>query len=420
VSATRQGADRDLLTGFAPTRQVPAEVPEAGLDRTTLETTIALLADHTRPFALEAPVAVEPAENPNPDRFRRVYRATSAVLTSEFSSMLGLTAGNLAWGKEDWAHYLQVPGDPRYQELAQEVIERLPEELREDAMLKAWTVRDWLGAEGTYSLRSQHSDAADPTAHFLFGDKTGYCVHFAHAAVYMMRALGVPARVATGYAVDEASRQGGSALLITSGSAHAWPEIFLQDVGWVVVDVQPEQTLDPPVQPPDADLQRLLGQLARGARVLPSDGSPPPETFAVLWRWLKSRLATGAWVALLGFLTLTYGIKVWRALVPHWGRRAALPRTLYRAELDRLSEVGVSRQRGESREAFARRMEASLPSLGPLTQAHLAAAFGSRRSVEPATLRAHARALRRELRGRAPVHRRVLGWLTPWSWWASR
>jgi transglutaminase-like putative cysteine protease len=54
----------------------------------------------------------------------------------------------------------------------------------------------------------------------------------------------VPARVATGYAVDEAGRQGGSAILIPSGAAHAWPEVYLDGLGWVVTDVHPERTLD--------------------------------------------------------------------------------------------------------------------------------------------------------------------------------
>src|SRR5690606_26724776 len=63
--------------------------------------------------------------------------------------------------------------------------------------------------------------------HFLFGDLTGYCVHFAHAAVFLMRAVGVPARVGTGYALPEANRQGGSALLLRNSDQHAWPEVYL-------------------------------------------------------------------------------------------------------------------------------------------------------------------------------------------------
>jgi hypothetical protein len=109
----------------------------------------------------------------------------------------------------------------RHQVLVAPVLHVVPAELAKDPMLKAWSVSEWLSKEGTYSLKSKHASATDPTAHFLFGDKVGYCVHFAHAATYLMRALGVPARVATGYAVEESARQGGSAILVSSGAAHA-------------------------------------------------------------------------------------------------------------------------------------------------------------------------------------------------------
>jgi transglutaminase-like putative cysteine protease len=40
--------------------------------------------------------------------------------------------------------------------------------------------------------------------------------------------------------VPESSRRGGSAILITGAGSHAWPEIYLDGIGWVIVDVAPE------------------------------------------------------------------------------------------------------------------------------------------------------------------------------------
>ena len=71
----------------------------------------------------------------------------------------------------------------------------------------------------------------DPTADFLFGDRTGYCVHFAHAAVLLWRALGIPARVGTGYRTEEDDRHGSSTILIRASDAHAWPELYLDGIG---------------------------------------------------------------------------------------------------------------------------------------------------------------------------------------------
>ena len=62
------------------------------------------------------------------------------------------------------------------------------------------------------------------------------------------------------------------------------------------------------------------------------------------------------------------------------------PSPLSRAELDRLGEVSVRRAPGESREAFASRIRAELPSFEGLTSAHVAAAFGAHQP-DPALLR---------------------------------
>ena len=418
VVSGRQDIDDDLIPYF-PTRLTEIRnAPASNENRGPLETTIALMADHTQPFALEAPIEVEPLENPSPNRFRRVYRALSGVLTADYASMLDARLGSPDWSKEQWAHYTEAPPDPRYGALAAEVAGELPDELASNPIARAFAVAAWLGREGIYSLKNEHSGAEDPTASFLFGDRTGYCVHFAHAATYLMRSLGVPARVATGYAVSESSRQGGSSLLLSGAASHAWPEIYIDGYGWVELDVYPERALDPPEQLMDADLQRLLGELARGASPIPLSATDLPKIKELARR---VTLTAGAWLfALLALaLLILYLVKLWRRLAPAWAPAASLPRVVYRAELDRLGELAIRRTPGESRESFARRLGESLPSLGPLTDTHVAAAFGQRRP-EPHQLRDEAANLRRDIRRRFPLWRRFLGLLTPWSWLRSK
>jgi transglutaminase-like putative cysteine protease len=422
IATTRDGLDRDVLDAFPVDELVVPDAPEAGSERATMESTVALLADHTHPFGLESPVSFQAAQNPNPERFRRVYKVVSSALTGDFLTLMGRKAGSPKWSADDRAEYLALPADPRYAELAHKILSELPTEFNQDPILKAWSVSEWLSKEGVYSLKSKHASATDPTAHFLFGDKTGYCVHFAHAATYLMRALGVPARVATGYAIEESARQGGSAMLISSGSAHAWPEVYLDGVGWVVVDVQPERSLDAAAEAPDADLQRLLGQLARGIRPLPPDGGPP----GTFWKdWLRDAVrwaGTQAGRALVLALLLLYLAKLWRRAAPRFARDASLTRVAYRAELDRLAEVGMTRQRGESREAFAERVRNELPSFAALTAVHVGARFGSQRAQSQGrpqltTLTSHVQ----NERARAfKPWRRALGVLVPWSFLKAR
>jgi len=414
VVSGRRDVDDDLIPVF-PSRPLEIEsAPELNDNRGPLETTIALMADHTQPFALEAPIEVEPMQNPSPNRFKRVYRALSGVLTADPMAMLDARLGSSGWGEQLWAHYTETPPDGRYALLARQIVEDLPPELRESPVAKAFAITQWLGQEGIYSLKNEHSAAEDPTSSFLFGDLTGYCVHFSHAATYLMRSVGVPARVATGYAVSEAARQGGSSLLLSGAASHAWPEVYLDDFGWVVFDVYPERALDPPEQPMDADLQRLLGELARGASPIPLSATDLPKL-----RELARRMTvtTGTWIALLLLLVLCllYLVKAWRRVVPRFAPSGALPRLVYRAELDRLADVSVSRTTGESREAFARRNLDRLPSFASLTDAHLASAFGDH-TVDSAALRDQAAGVKRDLQAAFPRWRRFLGLITPWSW----
>jgi hypothetical protein len=420
VEAAMADVDRDLASYFPSARAVISEVPNQRGDRAVVDTTVALLADHKRPFALESPLALEPAYNPDPSRFRRIYRVSSASLTSDYYALLGRPAGDAAWTPDTWRHYTNAPTDSRYRELAEKIKAGLRPDLRQDSTARALAISSWLSKQGLYSLRSSHANAADPTADFLFGDKTGYCVHFSHAAVYLMRALGLPARIAAGYVVEESARRGGSTIVLSGENSHSWPELYLRGVGWVVVDVVPEKSLDPPPPPPDPDLQRLLGELARAEKPLPYPGAQIFEP-AARWAWETAKtLGRVVMLAVLLLLFSLYLIKLWRRSVPAFASASGLPRALYRAQLDRLSELRLRRRFGESRESFAKRLASVCPSFLPLTDAHLRAAFARQSAIEASVLRTLSGRINTELHAVIPAWQRVLGILTPWSWLGSR
>jgi transglutaminase-like putative cysteine protease len=414
VEAQRDDVDRDVVRQFPATRiDVPAPPPDA-YGRTDLETSIGLLTDHARPFAMDAPVTIEPAALKSSFRFQRSYRVLSRVPTASYEELLGSEAGDPSWNGAQWKLYTEAPRDGRYGELADEMLAQLRPEYRDDPLARALVVKEILEETGTYSRRSAHANAEDPTADFLFGDRVGYCVYFAHAAVYLMRELGLPARVAAGYAVNESDRGDGSAILLRGGNAHAWPEVYLAGMGWVVVDISPEKVLDDPMTPTDLALQRMLGEMLREQLGEPGQEPPLPTKQRAL------ALARGLAALALAALAASWLAKLWRRTAPRFARERALPRVGYRAALDRLAELGVRRRRGETRERFAARAAALAPGIGALTHEHLRAALGPGARADAAALRRLAGGVAQELRGARPVWRRALAWLDPISWWRSR
>ncbi len=415
VQATRDDVDQDALARFPSRSQDVPQAPPVSEQRMALRTTMGLIADHLRPFALDSPASIWPAENPDRRRFRTAYGVRSHVLTLPYDEMLSRPARRQDWTEGQWRHYTEGPSDARYADLAQEMVQALAERYRADPLAQALAVKAWLDKNGIYSRNTRHGDdEQDPTGSFLFGDRTGYCVHFAHAAVFLLRSRGVAARVGAGYAVAEGARGSGSTIMIRGGDAHAWPEIYLEGVGWVVVDISPERSLDPPRDGPDSALQRMLGQSLR-------QSTGPAEEMAaaqdpITWARIRT-LLLGLLAVLLAAL---HAAKLYRRLLPLVAGEKDAYRVGYRATLDRLAELGWRRRHGETRESFARRTRPLAPSLEPLTAVHLGGALGSSRRHPATAVRELMTAVRRDVRRQVPRWRRLLAALDPFTWMLAR
>jgi transglutaminase-like putative cysteine protease len=423
VRPSRGDVDGDVQDLF-PTAETRVSDPPPENGRTRVHALVALLVTHTHPFALESPVSFTPAQNPYPSRFVRAYRFESLAQSIPYKELFGRKPGNPAWSVEARAHYLTGPSDPRYAELARSIVARLPEARRDDPFAQAVAVKLYFDDHFTYSLKHKHAGVADPTADFLFGDRIGYCVHFAHSAVILFRALGLPARIGAGYRSEEDDRRGSSTILVRAADAHAWPEIYLEDLGWIILDITAKKTLDSPPPPTDPEMQRLLGEMARRMPPDPSNtGVDDGVSARSIVRLLLDYLACASVITLLGF----YLVKLWRRIAPSISGATSLPRTGYRAVLDLLAEVGLARRFGETREAFARRVTPVSPTFAALSEMHVAAAFGdpaAPREARPELSRAAwnetMRAARAEIHRSAPGWRRLLGALDPASFVRSR
>ncbi|PVX35070.1 DUF3488 and transglutaminase-like domain-containing protein [Janthinobacterium sp. 78] len=130
---------------------------------------------------------------------------------------------------------------------------------------------------------------------FLFTTQAGFCEHYAGSFVVLMRAMGIPARVVTGY-------QGGlrnasdNSLNVRQSDAHAWSEVWLAGRGWVRVDptsaVAPLRTQ----RNLDAALPAAASPLTAWRALAGLDGGATGALAAWRQQWQQAEHAWSSWV----------------------------------------------------------------------------------------------------------------------------
>ncbi len=80
----------------------------------------------------------------------------------------------------------------------------------------------------------------DPTEFFLFTTRRGHCEYYASAMTAMCRAVGIPARVVTGYVASEFNETTGH-YLVRASNAHAWVEAEVAPGLWRPFDPTPRE-----------------------------------------------------------------------------------------------------------------------------------------------------------------------------------
>lgn len=107
-------------------------------------------------------------------------------------------------------------------------------------------IADYVRASADYDLGTPRmpEEESDFARWFLRESDTGYCAHFATAAVVLLRAAGIPARYVTGYV---ASCQAGQTVQVPEYAAHAWAEYYSEEKSaWVVLEATPVDLTEQP------------------------------------------------------------------------------------------------------------------------------------------------------------------------------
>ncbi|MCC3295275.1 DUF3488 and transglutaminase-like domain-containing protein [Arthrobacter sp. zg-Y411] len=222
--------------------------------------------------------------------------------------------------------------DPVFTELPDSLPGNIAEATREAVgsagtpYAKAMAIQDYLrSAEFSYSLDAPvdggyDGNGLDVLSKFM-DRKAGYCVHFAAAMAVMARQEGIPSRMALGYAPgrstgkdSEVPGPGGESMRlfeVDSTDAHAWPELYFEDAGWVrfeptpsrgsVPDYAQQQAQTQPSTNPRADEDPRIGEAVPAPRPTPRETPlapeavlEPAETGSTAWLWTAAAVLAAA------------------------------------------------------------------------------------------------------------------------------
>ena len=103
---------------------------------------------------------------------------------------------------------------------------------------KVMAIQAWFQNNFRYDLTVQLGNSNDAIAAFL-RDKRGFCQQFAGTFAVMARSLNIPARVAVGYTQGDLLSDG--LYHVFGRHAHAWPEVWFDNVGWVAFEPTPSR-----------------------------------------------------------------------------------------------------------------------------------------------------------------------------------
>ena len=157
------------------------------------------------------------------------YNATSLMSVASAGQ---LRAAGTAY--PDWVRNLYLYVSPsvtgRTAQLAVDIVNEAQATTVYD---QAKAIESWLRANILYNETiPRPPNGQDPVDWVLFDHREGYCNYYASAMIVMLRTLGIPARLAAGFAQgDWDPAQGG--FVVTERDAHTWVEAYFPGYGWI-------------------------------------------------------------------------------------------------------------------------------------------------------------------------------------------
>lgn len=131
-------------------------------------------------------------------------------------------------------HYLQTPAvNSQIVDLARQLTQPATSVMQAVSLIHTHLLTNYRYSLDVPSIQSVH-----PLEDFLLTRKTGYCEHYATAMVVLLRTVGIPARLVTGFLATEWNEFGGY-YTVRQRDAHAWVEVYFPQSGWITIDPTP-------------------------------------------------------------------------------------------------------------------------------------------------------------------------------------
>lgn len=268
---------------------------------------------------------------------------------------------------------------------------------------------------------------------FLFDVREGYCEQFAGSMAVMARIIGIPSRVAIGFASGDQIAPG--VFRVTTKHAHAWVELYFPGYGWLPFEPTPRSevtslppyttpaALDPTATPTASPQPSVRPSVSPTASVDPRLGREEggPTTTAPVRGGNRTKL----WIVLAVVLAFFAGLPGGAALKRAFRRRkAAGPRGLavshYMDFVDWCASARLPKRPGETPAEYAARLAAqAAPAEGPLkdlaalTTRTLWAPDGA---ADPGRAAALGKQARKAIATTLPPRSRAMS-AVGWGWW---
>jgi transglutaminase-like putative cysteine protease len=212
--------------------------------------TTQLMAGNQRIFKTEDDIVY--AENLNTIGFEYDFRAYVYDYKSDIlNERLKETNTHVELTAEDFDKFTQI--DRNYRNTLKPLVDEITKGYESDYE-KLLAIEAFLRSNFTYNIEVNYEND-DFLETFLFDVQSGYCVHYATTFTLMARTLGIPTRYVEGYVVDVEPNNVYSKIVdgrfvidVTGESAHSFPEVYFDDIGWVRFEPTPNNSIERTVE----------------------------------------------------------------------------------------------------------------------------------------------------------------------------